>query len=270
MYGDLVLFAGMIVGAGTNVTTFSGNVTQILDTGTTAIDFPLVFGNGTSNGTVQLANNTAVGTTRTVTLTSGGFNLNGKTCTIGIWSSTNTNTRTLDMTDSTMFLTNTGTVWNMATSTGATVVAANSIIELTSTSTSDRTFAGGNLTYGNLVIGGVTGTSNLTITGNNTFDTISSTKTVAHAIQFIANSTTTVSNFTASGSRGNLVTITSTTNAPHNLVLTGGETVNTVGYLNISYSNASPTDRWFAGDSSVRGLKVTGWIFETGNWFSVF
>jgi hypothetical protein len=271
MYGNLVLSNGMTVGAGAAATTFSGNITQTFDTGTTAIDFPLVFGNGTSNGTVQLANNTTIGTTRTVTLTSGGFDLNGKTCNIGIWSSTNTNTRTLDMTDSIMLLTNAGTIWNMSTSTGATVVAANSRIELTSTSTSARTFAGGNLTYGNLVIGGTTETSNLTISGNNTFDTISSTKTVAHAVQFIAGSTTTVENFTVSGSEGNLVTITSTTNAQHNLVITGADTVDTVEYLNISYSNASPTGRWLAGNGSVRGSTVTGWIFEqTGNWLTMF
>jgi hypothetical protein len=271
IFGNLVLTSGMNVGAGANVTTFSGDITQTFDTGTTAIDFPLIFGNGTSNGTVQLANNTTIGTTRTITLTSGGFDLNGKTCNIGIWSSNNTNTRTLDMTDSIMLLTNAGTIWNMSTSTGATVVAANSIIELTSTSTSARTFAAGNLTYGNLVIGGTTGTSNLTISGNSTFDTISSTKTVSHTVQFIAGSTTTVENFTVSGSEGNLVTITSTTNAQHNLVITGADTVDTVGYLNISYSNASPTGRWLAGNGSVRGSTVTGWIFEqTGNWLTMF
>jgi hypothetical protein len=271
LYGNLVLSSGITLSAGANVTTFSGNITQTFDTATKTLDFPLTFGNGTSNGTVQLANNMVVDTARTVTLTSGGFDLNGKTCNIGFWSSNNTNTRTLDMTDSTMLLTNIGNVWNMSTSTGATVVAANSNIELTSTSTSSRTFAGGNLTYGNLIIGGTTGINFLTISGNNSFDTISSTKTVSHTLQFIAGSTTTVENFTVSGSEGNLVTITSTTNAPHNLVITGGDAVDSVGYLNISYSNASPTGRWLAGPGSVRGSTVTGWIFEqTGNWLTMF
>jgi hypothetical protein len=261
----------MTVTAGAAVTTFSGNTSQTFDTGTAAIDFPVTFGNGTSNGTVVLANNITIGTTRAITLTSGGLDVNGKTFDIGAWSSTNTNTRTLDIADSTIKVNNAGTVWNMGTSTGATVVSANSRIELTSTTTDARTFSGGNLTYGNLVIGGTTGTSNLTISGNNTFDTISSTKTVSHTLQFIAGSTTTVENFTVSGSEGNMVTITSTTNAQHNLVITGADTVDTVGYLNISYSNASPTGRWLAGNGSVRGSTVTGWIFEqTGNWLTMF
>jgi hypothetical protein len=271
MYGDFVTFSGMTVTAGAAVTTFSGNTSQTFDTGTAAIDFPVTFGNGTSNGTVVLANNITIGTTRAITLTSGGLDVNGKTFDIGAWSSTNTNTRTLDIADSTIKVNNAGTVWNMGTSTGATVVSANSRIELTSTTTDARTFSGGNLTYGNLIIGGATGTSNLTISGNNTFDTISSTKTVSHTLQFIAGSTTTVENFTVSGSEGNMVTITSTTNAQHNLVITGADTVDTVGYLNISYSNASPTGRWLAGNGSVRGSTVTGWIFEqTGNWLTMF
>ena len=271
MYGDFVTFNGMTVTAGANVTTFGGNTNQTFDTGTATIDFPVTFGNGTSNGTVVLANNITIGTTRAITLTSGGLDVNGKTFDIGAWSSTNTNTRTLDIADSTIKVNNAGTVWNMGTSTGATVVSANSRIELTSTTTDARTFAAGNLTYGNLVIGGTTGTSNLTISGNSTFDTISSTKAVAHTLQFIAGSTTTVENFTVSGSEGNMVTITSTTNAQHNLVITGADTVDTVGYLNISYSNASPTGRWLAGNGSVRGSTVTGWIFEsTGNWLTMF
>jgi hypothetical protein len=122
-----------------------------------------------------------------------------------------------------------------------------------------------------LIIGGATGNSNLTISGNNTFDTISSTKTVSHTIQLIAGSTTTVQNFTVSGNAGNLVTLTSTTNDQHNLVLTGGGSVSSVGYLNISYSNAGPSSSWLAGNGSVRGTYVTGWIFaQRGKWFTVF
>ena len=271
MYGDFVTFSGMTVGAGAAVTTFSGNTTQTFDTGTASIDFPVTFGNGTSNGTVVLANNITIGTTRAITLTSGGLDVNGKTFNIGEWSSNNTNTRTLDIADSTITVNNTGTVWDMGTSTGATVTASNSNIQLASTSTAARTFSGGGLTYGNLIIGGATGTSNLTITGNNTFDTVSSTKTVSHTILLIAGSTTTVQNFTVSGNAGNLVTLTSTTNSQHNLVLTGGGTVSSVGYLNISYSNAGPSSTWLAGNGSVRGTNVTGWIFpQRGKWFTVF
>jgi hypothetical protein len=174
-------------------------------------------------------------------------------------------------------LTGTGTVWNMTVTTGANLIAANSNINLTDTTTTARTFAGGNLTYGNLDIGGATGTSNTTFTGNNIFlGALTSSKTVAHTVRFTAGTTTTVGAFTVSGSAGNIVTITSSTAAEHNLILTGGGLVNTVDYLNISYSNASPsTDTWYAGINSIDSGNNSGWIFlapvsNSSNFFLVF
>ena len=166
----------------------------------------------------------------------------------------------------------------MPTVTGANLIATNSNINLTDTTTTARTFAGGSLTYGNLDIGGATGTSTMTFTGNNTFaGALTSSKTVAHTVQFTAGTTTTVGAFTVSGTEGNIVTITSPTTAQHNLVLTGGGNVGTVDYLDISYSNASPAvNTWYPGLNSIDSGDNTGWMFpapppgSSSNFFLVF
>jgi ribosomal protein S4E len=137
-------------------------------------------------------------------------------------------------------LTSAGTIWGLATATGMTLNANTSTIVLSTTSATAKTFAGGGLTYNNLVIGGATTTSTLTFSGSNTFTgTLSSTKTVAHTITFTSGITTTVANWTVTGTVGNVVTINSSTSTSHNLVKTGGGNIS-VDYMNISRSNASP------------------------------
>jgi hypothetical protein len=202
---------------------------------------------------------------------------NGYGITANDFASSNGNPRIIDISNVAVTLTGPLAVWNMTSNTNATLISTNSNINLTDTTTSTRTFSGGGLTYGNLNIGGTTGTSNLIITGNNTFlGAITSSKTVAHGILFIAGQTTTVDGFTVTGSAGNVFTITSTTAAPHNLVFTGAGNVD-LSYANISYSNASPTNTWYAllTNNNTDGGNNTGWIFTTGspassNFFLVF
>ena len=157
--------------------------------------------------------------------------------------SPSTNTRAITFGGNVISLTGTGTIWNFSNITGLTFNAGASTISLTDNSATARTFYGGplsgtGLTYWNLQSAGTTGGSALTIIGNNTFNAISSTKTVAHSILFTAGSTTTLNDFLVSGSAGNLVTISSPTAAFHTLVKVGTSNVS-CNYLNISYSHAS-------------------------------
>ena len=159
------------------------------------------------------------------------------------FTSSYTNTRTITLGGNVISLTGTGLVWNTATTTGLTFNAGASTISLTDNSATARTFyggptSGGGLTYWNLQSAGTTGSSALTLIGNNTFNNISSNKTVAHSILFTAGSTTTLNDFLVSGSAGNLVTISSPTAAFHTLVKVGTSNVS-CNYLNISYSHAS-------------------------------
>jgi hypothetical protein len=174
------------------------------------------------------------------TTTSGNFDAANKNISAAGLTSTGTVARSITMGSGTWTLTSAGTIWGLATATGMTLNANTSTIVLSTTSATAKTFAGGGLTYNNLVIGGATTTSTLQFTGSNTFTgTISSTKTVAHTITFTAATTTTVANWTVTGTVGNVVTIGSATAASHNLVKTGGGNIS-VDYMSISRSNASP------------------------------
>ena len=168
--------------------------------------------------------------------------------------------------------TGTGTVWSFTGN--VTMTQETSTILLSDTSASDRTFAGGSKIYHNLVIGGTAGVSKTTFTGSNTFNIISSTKTVAHTLEFTASTTTTFTDWTISGTAGNLVTIQSATAANHTLAKAGNGVVD-VDYLSISRSTATPTSRWYAGTNSTDGGNNSGWIFgnappTNGNFFLLF
>jgi hypothetical protein len=258
--GNLTLDAGTTVTAGAGIISFTATSgTQSITSAGKTIN-PITQ-NGVG-GTVSLADNLALTSTGTYTLTNGTFNANNNNLTVGLFSSTNSNIRTITMGSGTWTLSGTGTVWNCATSTNLTVNPDTSTIALSDTSTTARTFAGGGKTYNNLTIGGLTGTSVLTLSGSNTFNTIASTKTVAHTITFTAGTTTTVSDWTVTGTAGNIITINSTTpGAQATLNKAGPLAVSGLNYLSIRDSNATPI--WYAGDNSTDVSNNTGWVFAT-------
>lgn len=268
--GSITLDAGMTY-------TFIGTIT-LTGTGTLTTAGQTV-GAITVNGvgiTVTLGDDLTMGSVRALTLTNGTFDANNKNVSAGSFVSSNTTVRTLNMGSGTWSLANTGFVWNCATSTNLTINPSTSTIIATNTTVSARTFAGGGKVYNNLVIGGTTGTSTFNFTGSNTFNTISSTKTVAHTILFTASTTTTVTNFTVSGTSGNVVTIGSVTAASHTLAKAGGGTI-TVDYASISRSTATPATTWYATNSTDGGNN-SGWTFgsapppstNSGRYFLLF
>jgi hypothetical protein len=135
-------------------------------------------------------------------------------------------------------------------------------IILSDTSTSGRTFQGGGKIYNKLTIGGTTGSSTLTITGNNTFNEIVSTKTVAHTIIF-PNGTTNIGTWNMSGSPSNIVTLSRTGGS-------GQFTINKIGggfidtnYISVSNCLATPLFSFFAGNNSTDGGNNLGVYFNT-------
>jgi len=235
MYGDVTLSTAITL-TGTGVIQYAGrNKTQTITSAGRTFTQPII--QATIGGGVVFADAYII-TGASYTLTNGSLSTNYN-ITIPTFLSTNSNTRSITLGAMVWSLTGTGTVWNTATVTGFTLTPATSKIALTNTTTTARTFAGGSKTYNNLEIGGATGVSTLTFTGSNTFNTISSTKTVAHTLLFTAATTTTVADFTVTGTVGNVVTIGSVTAASHNLVKTGGGNIS-VDYMSISRSNASP------------------------------
>lgn len=251
-YGDVTL--------GTTATVYSLPLTMRKSSGTqTLTSNGNTLGSISKSGAGALQLVDAMSLAGGLTLSAGTFDANDKNVTIGAFVST-TGTRTLTMGSGTWTLTNAGTVWNI-NATGLTFNKGTANIVLSNTTTSARTFAGGGLTYNNLEIGGSTGTSTLTFTGSNTFDTISSTKTVAHTISFTSGTTTTVSDWTVQGTSGNIVTINAVTSGSQaTLDKSGGGTIN-VDYVSIQDSNATPGSTWYAGLNSVNVSNNTGWIF---------
>lgn len=190
----------MTLTAGTGTTTFvATSGTQLVTTNGKTIDNPITQ-NGVG-GTVQLQDNLTMGATRTFTLTNGAFNVNGKVFTTGIFSSSNSNTRTLNLGASgTLAVIGGGYT---ATTTGLTLSGTGTISMDFATA---KTFAGGGGNYPFTLNQGGAGT--LSITGANTFANMTNTVQPC-TITFPASTTTTFSDFNVNGTAGNLVTLNS-------------------------------------------------------------
>lgn len=122
------------------------------------------------SGVCQLVGAHTANVASTVQLAGGTLDTNGQTGSWGFFSANNSTTRSLILGSSSITLTGgSGTHWNISTITGLTFNAGTSTITLSYTSTC--TFAGGGLTYNNLVINYVMGIGT-TYSGNNTFNNV--------------------------------------------------------------------------------------------------
>jgi hypothetical protein len=169
IFGNLTISTGMTLPATTNTLTFaSTNATArtITSNGKT-FDFPVTF-NGLG-GTFRLLDNLTVGPTRTTTLTAGTLDFNGFTLSTGLFSSSNSNARTLAFGSSSMSVTSTstGTVWNVATATNFTVTGT-PVVNVTNNTSNAITVSPGSPTEANSINFNFTaGTYSLTLDAGN-------------------------------------------------------------------------------------------------------
>ena len=175
--GNITLVSGM-TNSYTGAITFNSTTTQTITNGGVSFGSAITF-NG-SGGTWTLQDNM---TSPSITLTAG----------------------TLAPQSFTISLSGTGTVWN---ANGGSFTKGTSVIKLTDTSSSSKTFTGNGLTYYNFYITG-NGTGTYVISGSNTFNDFKC-DTPPHTIQFTAASTQTLNTFTVNGTAGNLMTLQST------------------------------------------------------------
>jgi len=219
-------------------------------------------GSVTLNDNLTLAGTAQFILTAGFSLRYGTFNANNQNITLTGATGTNvslsdtTATRILNMGSGTWALSGTGNVWNVSSATGLTFNRNTSTISFANTSTTARTFVGAGLTYYNLNIGGATGISTTTITGANTFNQISSTKTVAHTLSFAADQT--ITNWALSGSIGNLATINSNTvNTARTLTITNR--TSGIDYLDVRDITAplAPVT-FYAGANTILRSNVRG------------
>ena len=156
--------------------------------------------------TLQLADNFSNGT-NTISFLAGTFDSNGysvatsRTPTSGFATGA-----TVIMGNSTWTLSQSGATTSWVSPLG-TLDAGTSTIVLLASSTAARTFDGGGKNYNNIVVN--TGAYGQTITGANTFNTITVNK--PKTITFPASTITTVNHFVADGDGSNQITINSST-----------------------------------------------------------
>ena len=255
-YGGFNAGSTATMTAGTNTQTFAATsgTWGITSNGRT-LDFPLTF-NGV-NGTWQLQGALTMGTTRAFTLTSGTFDANNYNVTAGTVASSNSNVRTLALGSGTWTVA--GNAWTFTTSTNATITGTATI---SMTSASAKSFQGGGLTWPTLNQGGA---GALTIFGNNTFTNITSTYTATGAcnIAFPNTGTQTLANFTASGTAGKLLSLTSNGGGQTNLVINNDVNLSYTSIINNSVSggyvyNALQTN------GNVNAGNNFGWVFSLG------
>jgi hypothetical protein len=200
IFRDLVLSSGMTLSTLGAFGFVGTSGTQLITTNGKTLDFAIT--QAGVGGTVQLQDNLTMGSTRTYTLTNGTLNVNGKVLTVGLFSSVNTNTRTLNLgVNGTLAVI--GGNWTAPTATGLTLSGTGAISMNLATA---KTFAGGGLVYPYTLNQGGAGT--LSITGANTFANMTNTVQPC-TITFPASTTTTVSDFNVNGTAGNLVTLNS-------------------------------------------------------------
>jgi hypothetical protein len=267
IYGNWTNSAAVTI-TGTGTLNFSKRGTQTITSAGVAFTQNITIDCAT--GTVQLADALTINSARTLTLTSGTFDAVTYNVTTGSFVSA---AGTLRMGSGTWTLSGTSTVWSPAT--GMVFYKGTANIVLSDTSVTARIFSGAGFSYNKLTIGGTTGTSTATISGNNQFTELASTKTVAHTIA-LGTTTQTFGAWTVSGTVGNVVTVTGTA------VLTiAGAAVSGVDYLALGTTTVSATSpgEFYAGaNSTATGvaapLYLTAkpadstryWVGGTGNW----
>jgi hypothetical protein len=224
-----------------------------------------------SGDTVTLGSAVTFATTRALTLTNGTLDLAGFTLTVGTAFTTAAGTKNLTFNGGTLVCpAATTTAFNNAAPTGFTTTAGTGTGSISMTAATAKTFVGGGSTFNCTINQG--GAGALTITGANTFSNITNTVQPA-SVLFTAGTTTTFSDFSLSGTAGNLITIGSVTAASHTLSKASG-TVSR-DFLSISRSTATGGAAWYAGANSTDGGNNTGWIFtappggSTGAFFSI-
>lgn len=266
IFGNLTLSTGMTFGGGSNLQFRSTSVTpRTITTSGKTIIYTNTFFNGVG-GTWVLQDAMTLGSGSTLTQSDGTLDLNGKTLTVGNRYTTSTGTKNLTFNGGTLVCPGvTTTAFNNAAPTNYTTTAGTGTGTISMTGATAKTFVGGGSTFNCTLNQG--GAGALTITGANTFTNITNSVQPA-SVLFTSGTTTTFTNFSLSGTAGNLITIGSDIGASHTLSKASGTV--SADYLSISQSNATGGAAWYAGANSTDGGSNSGWIFAASPAVSAF
>lgn len=262
IYGSVTMIAGM-TNSGTATVTMEGRGAFTFTSATQVFTNTLVvsmFGgsltlqdayssNRVATGAITLTDGTLDFSNFSVTLSSGGLNLNGSATTL----------RTITLGSGTTILGGAGTILNGGTSSNLTVTATTGTISLTDTGASSKTFASGGKTFGvlNVTTGGA---GAVIITGAVSLTRITATGGGTKTFTLPGSTTTTLTGTTPfpSGAAGNLLTF-----APSS----GSATVSfsnqaSCDYVSLTNIVASGTTPAYAGTHSTNGGGNTNWLFS--------
>jgi hypothetical protein len=243
IYGDLTLSSGMVIDPSTSTLTFASTspTPRTIESSGNTMDFPIAF-NGVG-GTWQLVDPMTLNATRTMTLTNGTLDASLAGFTTGVFSSSNSNIRSLIVGSYSYTILGTGTSWNVTDTTNFTLVGGSSASILMD-SAGSNTFSGGLISDGSAwptVQQNNTGT--LTIAGGGTFYAIQAF-IAPSTILFTGGASYSALFYQLEGSAGNLITIGSTSTTPTTL--------------------SKPT-AWLMGVNSVDAGNNTGLTFGVGD-----
>jgi len=200
VYGNATFNSSVTFSASASAMTFGATSgTKTITTGGNTMDLPITF-NGVG-GTWSLQDAMTVGSTRTTTLTNGTVNLNNQTLTTGLFSSSNSNARTLAFGTGKIVTNATGQVWNTSTATNLTVTGTPVVDIDNNTATAVSVFPG-------------TPTESNSIS----FNFINGT----YALGLFISSTSNVRNLSFTGFAGSITGIVSDCNVYGNLTFSSG------------------------------------------------
>ena len=261
---NLELEASLTLTAGMTYTLGNVNTSSIIFIGTTTgntittagfnIGGMNIDGTGswTLGGSLSMSSASAEFTVTKGTFSSGNFNIS-----CGFISISSTSTRSVTLGTSTITLSDVGTVWYAATTTGLTSSMGSSTIVISNTGSIGKIFAGGGLAYGSFSAA-AGGAGAVIITGANTFSG-TLTATGPKTFTFPSSTTTTIGTLAVTGTSGNLVTINSSTGGTAATISQASGTV-CANWVSLQDSTATGGASFFAQNATnVSGN--TGWTF---------
>jgi hypothetical protein len=254
IYGNLQI-------TGTSVTLASGQNINLIGSGT-----QLISTNGNNlpcnmtlsgTGTYSLQSAVSLTSTNSITYNSGIIALNGYTYTNYNFTASGSAVKVIDHGNNGDL-----NVTNLFTATGATNLTANGTGTISMSGSISKTFIGGDNSYGTL---NQAGAGALTVSGNNTFHSLKTTRTVNNILVYFTVGTTTTftRNFEYKGLPGVIATLASTTGAPCTFTktFTGEVSVEYLAIQGITVDEKTIFNKgWYAGRSSNNGNNLN-WIF---------
>jgi hypothetical protein len=263
IYGNWINGTGTTL-SGTGTMTFAGRGSQTITSAGGTFTQPIRI--ETPSGAVTLQDSFVTSSTgNALFLAFGTIDLAGYSTTFtstgNITLGSASNTRVFAFGSATVTIAAASFPWTQLNTTNLTVTGTGTI---SLTSASAKTFAGGGISYTNITLD-QGGAGALTITGNNTFKTITNTysATGATSIALGATTQTLTDPWTATGEATRVLTVSGTSAAsPGTLIFSGAGTAANVDYLTVSNVRAYPlVDDWYAGANSNNSGSL-GWYFE--------